>query len=109
MEIAELREQFKLVDSEYSFYEANVSAISATITGDSASQLSDEESSDEEVSGLNVSTRLEDEVEERLVDDFVARGCGCLLGPKKLPCSKLFAAQSSLLHGWSVTRCPTLN
>ena len=33
--------------------------------------------------------RKVDEAEERLVDDFIAKGCGCSLGPG-IPCSKLF-------------------
>ena len=38
-----------------------------------------------------VSSRGDDEREEKFIDDFLARECGCILGPKKSPCSKLFS------------------
>ena len=59
-------------------YENVSSTATTTISGDST-LLSDKESNSEEVINFNVSPRKEDEV-ERLVDNFVAKGCGTYWG-----------------------------
>ena len=51
-------------------------AASAAITRDSSDE--DECSGAEEA----ISSCGDDEREEKLIDDFLARGCGCILGPK---------------------------
>ena len=50
----------------------------------SAAIMSDSSDEEEAVSA-------HDDKEEKSVDDFLAGGCGSLLGPKKSPCSKLFS------------------
>ena len=89
MDSAELCEQFEQASAEYS-YDNHLQCN----RGDAWNResLSEAESSgDEDEIGVNFSVREEDEAEERVVDDFIAKGCGCLLGPKGSPCSKSFS------------------
>lgn len=93
---AELAVQFERASVDYclDWLQADVDCdIDLPAAEDHAS---DSESESESSSGegeveVNVSLREEDEIEERVVDDFMAKGCGCRLGPNKSSCSKLFS------------------
>ena len=85
---AELCQQFEAVDTEY--------AYSNDTHHDEDSEVMD--SSFETHSVIletegNVSTREEDEAETKKIDDFMAHGCDCSLGPRSKPCSKLFTCE----------------
>ena len=79
----ELCKEFEQADAEY-FPDAQGPVTSTAFVCDSSSE---DGSSDEDEA---VSTRGDDEREEKLIDDFLTRGCGCALGPKKSLCSNLF-------------------
>ena len=85
MDSAELCEQFECASAEYSYNQRLECSRADGL-------LSEAESSGEEDEiEVNVSVRKEDETEERSVDDFIAKGCGCLLGPKGSPCLQFFS------------------
>lgn len=89
---AELSEQFELVDAEY--------ACSHEAHQENAEEDSEVFDSSVEThsiiteTGGNVSIREEDEAEMKIIDDFMAVGCSCSLGPAKEPCSKLFTHET---------------
>ena len=114
---AGLHEQLKQVDSDY-FPDSSrakrpdtSAAASAAISRENA-LLSEGECSNEEETEFHLSTRQEDEVEERFVDDFVAKGCGCLLRCRCLKSPlvpKCLAIPSYLLHIRIFVRCLMLS
>ena len=55
--------------------------------GDQSDVGSLDDDDDSDSMQVDLSVRKEDEAEERMVDNFIAKGCGCSLGPG-IPCSK---------------------
>ena len=49
-----------------------------------------------DICDITVTLRDVDTEEEDMVNTFVERGCGCDVGPKKSPCSRLFPADHFL-------------
>lgn len=83
----ELCEEFRQAETQY-FPDSRPCQDPAAPHAVSRSSSDDEESSDADEAS---SPRRDDHREERVVNDFLATGCGCSLGPKKSPCSKLFS------------------
>ena len=91
---AELRKQFELADAEYDCgdeMEVDIAASGGMPLRRSQRRSASESTGDEDEMEANLSVREEDEAEEKLIDDFVAKGCGCSLGPGRSTCSKSFS------------------
>ena len=84
----ELLEQFKRADADYSYCYKTQADLLAAEDRDSLSE--GESSAGEDEMEVNDSVREEDEAEDRMVDEFIANGCGCALGAGKSPRSKSF-------------------
>ena len=92
---SKLLEEFRLADEEYRCDDEMDVDVAATER--LPRSLHDESESEGEEDDTNLQADLcpreLDEAESTLIDGFMANGCGCSLGPGKLPCSKLFSRE----------------
>jgi len=98
---AELRKQFELADAEYDCgdeMEVDIAASCGMPLRRSQRRSASESTGDEDEMEANLSVQEEDEAEEKLIDDFVAKGCGCSLGPGRSTCSKALAMRTFQVH-----------
>ena len=92
----ELSQQFELVDAEYAYSNA-AHQEDAYFSDEEDAEVLD--SSVETHSVIleaegNISIREEDEVDMKAINNFMAVGCSCSLGPTKSPCSKLIRRET---------------
>lgn len=96
----ELSEQFELFDAEYAYVSGAQQDRLTASSGDedaelnTASFIDGTSLAEAAETELNESIRPEDEAEMTLVNNFIAAGCNCSLGPKKSPCSLLFSKET---------------